>query len=78
MNPALEVTVKPWYHSRTLWLNFAGFVLACTAAAEQALPSLAGLYSGKLILVWLGVWLPIFNAALRFLTTTALVARATK
>ena len=70
---AAEATpvVKRWYTSKTLWLNFIGLVLACTAAAEMALPALRGLYDGNLLFVMVTFALPIFNAALRFVTETA-------
>ena len=70
---AAEATpvVKRWYTSKTLWLNFIGLVLACTAAAEMALPALRGLYDGNMLFVGVTFALPIFNGALRFVTQTA-------
>lgn len=70
---AAEATpvVKRWYTSKTLWLNFIGLVLACTAAAEMALPAFRGLYDGNMLFVLVTFALPIFNAALRFVTETA-------
>lgn len=58
--------VKPWYTSRTLWLN--AFALSL-AAAESQLKVLQGALPGGL-LAWLAFVLPVLNAALRFITTT--------
>lgn len=59
--------MKPWYRSRTLWFN--AIVLAL-AAAEQQLGVLQGVLPGGLY-AWLAFVLPIGNAVLRFITTTA-------
>jgi len=63
---------KPWYRSKTLWFN--AIVLALAAAEAQlnvlqsALPG--GLYA------WLAFVLPVGNAALRFITTSAITVKA--
>lgn len=70
---AAEATpqIKRWWRSKTLWLNALGFVLTCTAAAEMALPALNGLFDGSRLFLGISFLLPIANAALRFLTQTA-------
>lgn len=66
--------MKPWYTSRTLWLNLIALLLA---AAETQVGVLKDVLPGGLF-AWLAFGLPVANAALRFITTTALVAGATK
>jgi hypothetical protein len=58
--------VKPWYLSKTLWLNAVVLVLA---AAESQLNVLQGALPGGLF-AWLAFGLPVLNAALRFITST--------
>jgi hypothetical protein len=60
--------IKPWWKSKTLWLN--GLVLML-AAAESQLNVLQGALPGGLF-TWLAFGLPVANAALRFITSTAL------
>lgn len=66
---AAEATpaVKPWWQSKTLWVN--ALVLAL-AAAESQLQVLQGALPGGLF-TWLAFALPVINAALRFITSTA-------
>lgn len=66
---AAEATpaVKPWWQSKTLWVN--ALVLAL-AAAESQLQVLQGALPGGLF-TWLAFALPVVNAALRFITRTA-------
>ena len=59
--------IKPWWKSRTLWVN-AG--LLALAAAETQLHFLQGVLPGGLF-PWLAFGLPVVNAALRLITTTA-------
>lgn len=60
--------MKPWWQSRTLWLNLAVLVLAAAEANVQMLQPLLPL----------NIWqvtafvLPILNAVLRLVTTQAL------
>lgn len=62
--------MKAWYLSKTLWLN--ALVLAL-AAAESQLNVLAGHLPGGLF-AWLAFTLPVLNAALRLISSTALTA----
>lgn len=59
--------VKPWYRSRTLWFNAIALALA---AAEMQLNVLQGFLPGG-VYAWLAFVLPVGNAALRFITSTA-------
>ena len=59
--------VKPWYRSRTLWFNAIALALA---AAELQLNVLRGVLPGG-VYAWLAFVLPVGNAALRFVTSTA-------
>lgn len=59
---------KPWFKSRTLWFN--GGLLAL-AAAEAQLGLLKDVLPGGLY-TWLAFVLPVGNAFLRVVTTTAL------
>lgn len=58
---------KPWYLSRTLWFNAICLALA---AAEAQLNVLQGYLPGG-VYAWLAFVLPVGNAALRLITTTA-------
>lgn len=64
---------KRWYRSRTLWFNAIVLMLA---AAEAQLNVLQGVLPGGLY-AWLSFVLPVGNAALRLITTTALSVTAT-
>ncbi|OYZ76010.1 MAG: hypothetical protein B7Y09_22425 [Polaromonas sp. 24-63-21] len=59
--------VKPWWKSKTLWVNA---VVLALAAAESQLNVLQGALPGGLF-TWLAFGLPVANAALRFITSTA-------
>ena len=59
--------MKPWWKSKTLWFNAIALALA---AAESQLNLLQGALPGGLF-TWLAFALPVINAALRFITTTA-------
>lgn len=62
--PAVVVTVKPWWQSRTLWLNFiAAMLLALEAKFSLLQPMLPGN-----VYAWFAVALPMANAALRVIT----------
>lgn len=65
---------KRWYRSKTLWFN--AIVLAL-AAAETQLNVLQDVLPGGLY-AWLAFVLPVGNAVLRFLTTTAVTVKADK
>lgn len=60
--------MKPWWKSKTLWINLLALMLA---AAESQLNVLQGALPGGLF-TWLAFALPVVNAALRFITSTAL------
>lgn len=60
--------MKPWWKSKTLWVNAVVLMLA---AAESQLNVLQGALPGGLY-VWLAFVLPVANAALRFITSTAI------
>lgn len=65
---------KAWYRSKTLWFN--AIVLAL-AAAETRLQVLQGVLPGGLY-AWLAFVLPVGNAALRFITSTAITVKPTE
>jgi len=62
---------KRWYRSRTLWVNLVVLMLA---AAEAQLGMLKTVLPGQPY-AWLAFGLPVLNAALRFLSTTALTVK---
>lgn len=64
--------MKPWWKSKTLWVNAVVLMLA---AAESQLNVLQGVLPGGLF-PWLAFTLPVANAALRFITSTAITAKA--
>lgn len=66
----IDSKAKPWWHSKTLWLNaIAGALVALEAGTGTLQPLLpVNLYAA------LAVGLPIINAVLRILTTQALRA----
>lgn len=59
--------VKSWWKSKTLWVNTAVLALA---AAESQLHVVQSVLPGNLF-AWLAFALPVVNAALRFITSTA-------
>lgn len=67
MSDAIQTPTKPWWQSRTLWVN--ALVLAL-ATAETQLNILQGVLPGGLF-AWLAFGLPVVNAALRLITTKA-------
>ena len=66
--PASKPPRKPWWRSRTLWINAAVLALA---AAETQINLLQGVLPGGLF-PWLAFGLPVLNAALRFITAQGL------
>lgn len=65
------VEVKPWWQSRTLWVNFAsgvGFALEIHYRALRPLVS-------PEVYQWLAILIPVVNAALRAITTAPLSFR---
>lgn len=65
-------TSKPWWKSKTLWFNVLVLMLT---AAESQLNLLKGALPGGLF-TWVAFGLPVINAALRLISTTALVWKA--
>ena len=59
--------IKPWWKSKTLWFNALCLVLA---AAEAQLSVLKDVLPGG-VYAWLAFAMPVGNAVLRFLTSTA-------
>lgn len=62
---------KRWYRSKTLWFNA---IVLSLAAAESQLKVLEGVLPGGLY-AWLAFVLPVGNAALRFITSTAITVK---
>ena len=58
-------TAKPWWHSKTLWLNATVAALAAFEASTGVLQPLVPVN----IYAALAVVLPVVNAVLRILTT---------
>lgn len=71
VTPADPPAAKPWWQSRTLWFNAA---CLAAAAAEPHIEQLQGVLPGG-IYAWLAFVLPVGNAVLRVLTTSAVSAR---
>ncbi len=68
MNQAVITEKKPWWQSRTLWLNA---VVACLIALEMSFPLLQPLLPGN-VYAWFGVVLAVGNSMLRIVTTQGL------
>ncbi len=66
--PIQEPKGKPWYKSKTVWLNIATILAAMGAGAEQLLPTLSVVLSAGTV-TWLLFAIGIINLALRFVTT---------
>ena len=62
--------MKPWYQSKTIWINV---FVAVLAAFEAVTGLLQPIVSANFYAV-IAVGLPIINAALRIITTQALTA----
>ena len=62
---------KRWYSSKTLWFNV---IVLALAAAETQLNVLQNVLPGGLY-AWLAFVLPVGNAALRFITSTAITVK---
>lgn len=59
--------VKPWYKSKTVWLNVASCVLLVAALFVTG-----GQYASLLppnVVEWIGVGVAVVNVILRFVTT---------
>lgn len=62
---AIVVTAKPWWQSKTLWLNLVAAVLI----ALEAKFSLLQPYLPGNVYAWFAVFLPVANAVLRVVTS---------
>lgn len=62
-----DATQKPWWKSKTIWANAIVLMLA---AAESQIGLLQGVLPGGLY-AWVAFAMPVVNAGLRLLTTTA-------
>jgi hypothetical protein len=65
---------KPWYRSRTLWINALMLLAALASAAEPLVPGLKAILPERLY-AWIAFALPLVNVALRFATTAPLCRR---
>lgn len=65
---------KPWWHSRTLWLNAVVLALAAAESQLQVLQPLLPVNVFSLV----AFVLPVANAALRFVTTQGVALGAPK
>lgn len=63
--------MKPWYTSKTLWLNALALAIGAAADNVQQLNGLVGVSVFKL----LAFGLPVLNGVVRFATTQALQIR---
>lgn len=64
--------MKPWWKSKTLWLNLLGVMLtAGIAIAEANLASIKGLVSPAVYL-YIAIGLAAANAGLRFITSQSI------
>ena len=64
--------MKPWYHSKTNWLNIGAIATTIVGAITQVLPNLQGLIGLKTYLV-VSALFGVANIILRnYFTTTAI------
>jgi hypothetical protein len=63
--------VKPWYRSRTLWLNLLALAALVADATAQALGVLAPLFPPG-VWPWVAAGITLVNLYLRVLTTARL------
>jgi len=68
----MSENAKPWYYSKTNWLNIAAFFTTLFAALAQVLPSIQGLLSLETYII-ISVVVNITNLVLRnYFTTKAI------
>lgn len=67
----LDAAGKPWWTSKTLWVN----AIAAALIALEAVTGVLQPYLSVNFYVLMAVGLPIVNAVLRVVTTTALTLR---
>jgi hypothetical protein len=63
---------KPWYLSRTLWVNFFYIVAAALVDTQPVLPLLQGMVPAK-VHTYMLFSLPIVNGILRVITSRGLI-----
>lgn len=68
----LQPAAKPWWQSRTLWLNAAALALAVAEARLGLLKNVLPISAFEAV----AFALPVLNAVLRLVTTTAVTAGA--
>lgn len=71
-SPAVVVSAKPWWQSKTLWLNLIAAVLI---ALEAQFSVLQPLLPGN-VYAWFSVVLTMANAALRVITVGPIAFKA--
>lgn len=63
---------KPWYESKTVWINLASVLTTLVGAVSQVLPSLQGIIDIKTYLI-VGAVVGVVNIVLRtYFTSTAI------
>lgn len=65
---ARVVEAKPWWKSRTLWVNLASAILVVLEVKYEAIKPLVS----PEVYQWLALLIPVANAALRAVTTAPL------
>jgi len=64
--------MKPWYKSKTVWLNLASVAATLVGAAAQVLPNLQGILDPQTYLI-AGAVVGVANIVLRtYFTSTAI------
>ncbi len=64
--------MKPWFHSKTIWLNAASVVATLVSALSQVLPSLQGLLDIQTYII-VNAGVAFLNIVLRaYFTSTAI------
>lgn len=66
--------MKPWHHSRMLWLN----VIAAGLVALEATTGLLQPHLPVNFYLVMSIGLPVLNAMLRVITTQAIMLRASR
>lgn len=71
--PTTTVIAKPWWESKTLWLNALGVVILVVGIILDSADALA---ISPQALAYLGVLLALANALLRFVSSQPLAAHS--
>lgn len=66
------MSTKPWYQSRTLWVNLFFLAAAALVETQPVLALLQGVLPER-VYMWLAFALPIVNGVLRVVTTRGLI-----